>query len=65
MTDPMPPSARVTVVDFDMPFGALVMFLIKLAFAAIPAYLIMMVIFLAVFGLFGGVAALLGTMATR
>jgi hypothetical protein len=33
--------ARVIVIDFDMPFGRLVMFLVKLAIAAIPATLIL------------------------
>jgi len=41
-----PPRAqRVVVVDFDMPFGSLVMFFVKCAFAAIPAGIIISVVY--------------------
>lgn len=33
---------RVKVCEFDMSFGALVMFLVKVAFASIPAMIIVM-----------------------
>jgi hypothetical protein len=46
--------ARVVVVDFDMAFGSMVWFMVKLAVASIPATLILAVIvilFQVVFGL--------------
>ncbi len=36
---------RVKVTDFDVPFGSLVVFLVKVAIAAIPAALILSMIF--------------------
>lgn len=53
---------RVTVVDIEMPFWSMVIFLVKLAIAAIPAMIILWV--LGVFftrllgGIFGGFAQL-------
>jgi len=35
------PIARVSVVDIKMPFGSMVTFMVKWAFAAIPAFLIL------------------------
>jgi hypothetical protein len=46
---------RVKVTDFDVPFGSLVVFLVKFAIAAIPAGLILSIIFGTVFGLLGGI----------
>jgi hypothetical protein len=46
MAPPLPPRiprhrpAPVAVVDFDMPFGSMVVFLVKWALAAIPAMFI-------------------------
>ena len=40
--------ARVTVVDFDMSFGHLVRFFIKAAFAAIPAMIIVWLVFVVI-----------------
>lgn len=45
---------RVTVVDFDMSFGHLVMFFVKAAIAAIPAAIILFVLGIAVAAVFGG-----------
>ena len=62
MNEPMTSSTRITVVDIDMPFGSMVRFMIKLAFAAIPAYLIILFIVFLVIALTGGAAALLGNL---
>jgi len=48
---------RVSVTDINMPFGSMVVFMVKWALAAIPAALILVVIFFvagAVFGALGG-----------
>ena len=48
---------RITIADIDIPFGRLVMFFVKVAFASIPAmilvYLILGAVFLAISLLFG------------
>ena len=60
--------ARVTVVDFDMPFLSIVVLLVKWALAAIPAAIIL---FIVVGALIAGVAAIgaaslgLGSLAQR
>jgi hypothetical protein len=46
---------RVTVVDFDMSFGHLVMFFVKAAIAAIPAAIILFFLGLALAAVFAGV----------
>lgn len=46
---------RVTVVDFDMSFGHLVMFFVKAAIAAIPAAIILFLLGLALAAVFAGV----------
>ena len=48
---------RVVVVDVDMPFGTMVQFLIKLAFAAIPAYLLVMAMALVLLAIVGALGA--------
>ena len=52
------------MVDFDMPFSRMVVFMIKWAFAAIPAVIViwsvMFAFFLFVAAFFGGFAALSG-----
>lgn len=45
---------EVTVVDVKMPFLSMVVFLIKLALAAIPAMIILSFIFMALSMVFGG-----------
>jgi hypothetical protein len=40
---------RVTVADIDMRFGSMVWFMVKWAFAAIPAFIIIFVILLVAF----------------
>ncbi len=41
---PSPPTIQVSVVDFDMPFGSMVMLMVKWAIAAIPALVVLGVI---------------------
>jgi hypothetical protein len=48
---------RVVVVDVDMPFGTMVQLLIKLAFAAIPAYLLVMATVLVLIAIAGALGA--------
>jgi len=57
MSDPT--NARVTVVDVDMPFGSMVRFMVKWTLAAIPAIVILAVIFLAARAALEGVVAML------
>lgn len=46
---------QVTIVDIKMPFMSMVIFLVKLAIASIPAFIILSFVFM-VFGvLFGGI----------
>lgn len=49
--------ARVVVVDFDMPMGSMVSFMIKWAFASIPAFLVLLVFAGVVSMFFGGAAS--------
>lgn len=61
----IPPAGQTPTVitDIDIPFGRLVMILVKFALAAIPAYLMLLAIFLVIFlifgTVFGGLAAVL------
>lgn len=58
-----PPAApqRVTVTDIDMPFGSMVVFMLKWALAAIPAGLILLFVIFMFSAAFSGVGlALLG-----
>lgn len=59
---PPPALQRISVVDFDMPFGRMVVFMIKWAFAAIPALIVIWMVLFAclmiVAAFFGGIAAL-------
>lgn len=67
---PVPPlnyAPPVTVVDFDMPFGSMVVFMVKWAIAAIPAPIILIVVGgiagVSLAGLLGA-GAILGTRAS-
>jgi len=52
---------RVTVVDFDMPFGSMIWFIFKWTLAAIPALFMLVLLASVIFGvLVGGVAGLAG-----
>ena len=56
-----PPRAEVTVVDVQMPFGSMVVFILKWTLASIPALIILAVVGALIAGLLGGVlAALVG-----
>ena len=48
---------RVVVVDVNMKFGTMVVFLVKLAIAAIPAAIILFFIGVAIAMVFGGLFA--------
>ena len=54
--------SEVTIVDVKMPFGSMVVFMVKAAIAAIPAVIILMVIFTVLGLIFGGFFAGLGRM---
>ncbi|MFT6985872.1 MAG: hypothetical protein ACJAT7_001692 [Psychromonas sp.] len=45
---------EVTIVDIKMPFISMVVFLVKLAIASIPAFIILSFIFMILSMLFGG-----------
>ncbi len=51
---------RVVITDFDMPFGSLIGFMIKVAIASIPATLILSVIGFIIFFVFGALLAACG-----
>lgn len=61
MTSTSADRTEVTVVDVQMPFGSMVVFILKWTLAAIPAMIclgIIAAIFVAVFGgIFGGILA--------
>jgi hypothetical protein len=46
---------RVTVVDIQMPFGSMVVFMVKWAIAAIPAAIILVVLAVFLTGVVGGI----------
>lgn len=53
----------VVVTDINMPFGSMVVFMVKWALASIPAVIILAVVFLILSGILGGVlAGLLGAL---
>lgn len=56
----MSEETRVTVSDIDMRFMSMVMFMVKWAFATIPALLIIGFICAAIFVVFGGGVIALG-----
>jgi hypothetical protein len=45
---------RVTIVDVKMPFLSMVIFMVKAAIAAIPAFIILAIIAAIVIAVFGG-----------
>ena len=53
---------EVTIVDVKMPFGSMVVFMVKSAIAAIPAVIILVIIFAILGALFGGILGGLGRM---
>lgn len=54
---PQPSAQRVTVVDFDMPFGSMVTLMIKWGIAAIPAVLILAIVGAIAAGVLAGIAS--------
>ncbi|QEY75153.1 hypothetical protein [Pseudomonas denitrificans (nom. rej.)] len=57
----------VVVLDVNMSFGTMVMFMVKLAFATIPAMIIIFGVLLAIgaaFGLLGGLLGAVGHLAS-
>lgn len=52
---------RVVITGVDMPFGDMVMLIIKMVLASIPAYIILFILFLILGTIFGGMfAAMVG-----
>jgi len=47
-------ATRVTIADFDMPFMSIVGFMLKVALAAIPAALVLFVVFAVLTGILTG-----------
>lgn len=56
VTTPVDPMAKVSVVDVSMPFGSMVLFMVKWAIASIPALLILVALGMIVAALVGGMA---------
>jgi hypothetical protein len=54
---PLVPKAAVVITDIQMPFGRMVVFMVKWAIASIPAAIVLMTVFFLLWTLFG----LLGT----
>ena len=52
---PYAPATRVVVTDFNMTFQSMVIFLVKLALAAVPALIILMFIGVLILAIFGGI----------
>lgn len=52
---------RVVVTDIHMPFGSMVVFMVKWAFAAIPAMLILFCVGFALVAVLGGIVGALGS----
>jgi len=48
---------EVVIVDVSVPFGSMVVFMVKWAIASIPAFLILIVLGLVFGGLLGGIGA--------
>jgi hypothetical protein len=56
-----PARTEVTVVDIQMPFGSMVVFILKWTLASIPALIILAIVGAVIAGLLGGMmAALVG-----
>jgi len=55
-----PRGADVVLVDIDIPFLSMVKFMVKWAFASIPAMIIVFMIWILAFAAFGSIATLFG-----
>ena len=51
---------EVVVTDVKMPFGSMVVFMIKWSLAAIPAIIILAIIWAIAIGVFGGIFGAIG-----
>jgi hypothetical protein len=51
------PVQKVSVSDVSMPFGSMVVFILKWTLASIPAMLIIFLVAMVIAGLFGGMFA--------
>jgi hypothetical protein len=51
MKEPLPPPARVQVVDIEMSFGNMIIFMVKATIAAIPALFILVMCGVVFYGL--------------
>jgi len=54
--------SEVTIVDVKIPFGSMVVFMVKAAIAAIPAVIILTIIFAILVAVFGGMLVGFGNM---
>ena len=64
MTNTPAGSTEVTVVDVQMPFGSMVVFILKWTLAAIPAMIILGIIAAIFVAIFGGIlGGVLGSIA--
>jgi len=52
-----PTPQKVSIVDVNMPFGSMVVFIFKWTIASIPAMIIVFVVGAVVFGVLGGLVA--------
>lgn len=55
---------EVVVTDVKVPFWSMVVFMIKLALASIPATIIISIIYLVAIAILGGLGGLFGTLLT-
>ncbi|CAA9368877.1 MAG: hypothetical protein AVDCRST_MAG89-4375 [uncultured Gemmatimonadetes bacterium] len=50
---------HVVITGVDIPFGRMVMLILKVMIASIPAYILLMIIFFMIFALVGGIAGVM------
>lgn len=55
---PVTPDGKVVVTDIQMPFGSMVVFMVKWALAAVPAAVILIIIGALTFGFLTGMSYL-------
>jgi hypothetical protein len=62
MDEPQPnepqPRTKVIITDFDMPFTSVMLFMIKMAIAAIPAAFVIALIYAGIIGVFASLGSL-------
>lgn len=47
--------SRVVITGVDIPFGEMVMLILKVMLASIPAYIILVIVFVTLAAIFGGI----------